>query len=142
MRSGLILLLLLMIAISRPSDACSLDTDAVAFGRVDVMRDSLATGRIILSCPIATAAALTITSASDGTDRLMRSASNRLLRYRLFRDPNHMLAWGDGGSLGQGVGVNLLQPGLLEIDVFAKVPSQPLTWPGDYSDQPIVTLVY
>lgn len=142
MRLGLIALLLLSTMSHQQASACSLDTDAVAFGRVDVMRDSTATGRIVLSCPIATAAALTITSTSEGTDRLMRSPANRVLRYKLYRDPNHLLAWGDGGSLGPGVGFNLLQPGLLEIDIYAKVPSQPSTWPGDYSDQPIVTLVY
>jgi len=141
MRAGLIMFGLLEAAL-RSAAACSLDTDAVAFGRIDVMRDSTAIGRIVLSCPIATTAAVMITSPADGSDRLMHSASNRVLRYKLYRDPSHVLAWGDGGSLGPGVGVTLLEGGRLELDVHAKVPSQPSTLPGDYSDQPIVTLIY
>ena len=122
--------------------ACSIETQAVVFGNVDVTRASEATGKITLECPNTAVFLLSIGSSNDGADRIMAGPQGSVLRYRLYSDANFIQLWGDGGATGSAISGIAGAGSVLEYDIYGRIPEQNLVLPGEYTDLPVVTLTY
>lgn len=116
------------------SAACQVDTRPVAFGVVDVTRDSDGNGEITLNCTVATEVEVAISSGTAPGQRFMAGPSGGQLTYDIFPDTARTLPWGDG--TGNSVTRSIVTDGesTTRLTIYGLVPQQDAVPPGSYSD--------
>lgn len=125
---------------------CTVSTDPVAFGDVDVTTGAevLGTGAVNLTCTNgATWSAAADAGDGDGATILARSMTSGAneLAYQLYTEPTRTDVWGDGvdGETIDGTGTGLEQ----EIPIYARVlAGQGTAAAGVYADTVVVTVTY
>lgn len=127
------------------ADTCYLSTATdMNFGSVaDLAGNRDQTSTISLQCPPNTSykVALDYGKNSGGTtSRRMLGPGNRTLDYELYRDSGHTQPWGNTPSVDihDGVAGSTVHT----LTVYGRVPAQPVTSPGTYSDTITVTLTF
>jgi spore coat protein U-like protein len=116
--------------------ACKVKVSGVAFGVIDVTRDSRGEGNVRVTCDATTSYEIAI--AGGAFDRQMAGPGGRRLDYYLSPDQHFSDLWGDDG----GVTVGGTSAGTTPRDftIYGIVPEQSGTPAGSYADQLTVTL--
>ncbi len=99
------------------------------------------TSIIQLQCPTGTAWRLGLDNGQNasGNNRRMARAGGGLIGYELYRDSGRTQRWGNASPNDvTGTGNNAVQ----SQTVYGRVPAQPVTQPGSYTDTITVTLTY
>ena len=111
------------------------------FGRSDGLASPREqTSTISLQCPIGAPWSVTLNDGANaaGGTRRMASAGNRIT-YELYRDASRLERWGSSPATGvAGIGTD--NPSLLIV--YGRIPAQPGTRAGSYTDTVTVTLTY
>lgn len=121
--------------------ACSVDTDPVAFGEIDVTRTSTGTGTVVVRCDTDTSFAVGI-SPGGSDPRRMSGPQGSELEYHLFADAGYSIPWGDGQAIGQPRSGRNDGVGATRLTIYGVVPRQPGVLPGAYTDGLQVTLTF
>ncbi|WP_411884531.1 spore coat protein U domain-containing protein [Polaromonas sp. YR568] len=128
------------------SNACRItlatDLDFGNTGALTVAREQTST--IMVRCPTGTTWRLGLSNGSNavGTVRRMRNAAGNYVTYELYRDSVRTQRWGNavGTDTSSGTGQGESTP--VAQSVYGRVPAQPGTRTGAYSDTITVTLTY
>ena len=127
------------------ANLCTINTATdLDFGNTaDLLANHDQTSQISLRCTIGTAWKVRLDDGlhlGGGNRRMAETGgSGSMINYELYRDSSHSQRWGnDDTSDADGTGVGSPQ----NLTVFGRVPAQPVTTAGSYSDTITVTLVY
>lgn len=134
---------LVLLAAGPAAAACSVESNPVAFGTIDVMSLSRGEGEVVVRCDEAITFEVRLSPGSGGGDgRRMAGPGGTPLDYALFADAGYSIPWGDGAAIGQPRGGRSDGDGPARLTVYGLVPRQPGTPPGTYTDSLQVTLVF
>lgn len=134
---------ILLSGASLPSLACTMSASGINFAPInpisDVAVDSV--GTLTVDCIESTSYAVSLgTGEGSFQQRIMRSGTHTL-QYNLFLDVNRQQLWGDGSGatfvLSAMAGT---EPG--SHSIYARVPAQPLTYVGSYSDAVLIAVEF
>jgi spore coat protein U-like protein len=123
--------------------ACSVELAPVAFGVIDLARQSRGTGEVVVRCDGAATFEVGISpgGAGDGTRRMAGPDAGRL-DYYLFADAGHSIPWGDGQAIG-GTRAGSSDGGTpTRLTIYGVVPAQSGVPEGEYADSLQVTLTF
>lgn len=123
--------------------ACTVDTQPVAFGVIDVTQTTESRGEIALSCSITTNVLVGLASASAPPgQRSMAGTNGRRLTYELYTDASRTAAWGDGNGAGAAVPANNVGEDTRRLTIYGEVPRQDPVPAGDYTDSLTVVISF
>lgn len=126
-----------------PTFACTVSASPVAFGVVDMKRDTEGTGVVVVRCETATSFRVGISSGGrGGEDRRMDGPGSHTLRYQLYQDAGHATIWGDDGDIGGARNGSSDGRNPTRLTIYGVIPAEPDTEPGDYQDNLQVTLTF
>lgn len=125
----------------RRATGCDVDTRPVAFGNVDLARNSTGTGRVTIECGTAGQVTVEIAAASGGARR-MDGPKAAKLAYELYQDSGRNVRWGSGSGDGSAQPATVKADVPTNLTVYGVVPRQSGVPPGDYTDQLVVTLSF
>lgn len=131
------LLLAGLVACGAARAACQVDAKPVDFAVIDPTRENKAVGEVIVRCDDET-----IVEVAIGGGRAMQGPGDSELLYELFQDSGHSRLWGDGSSLGQSRFGKPEEDGSVTMTIYGLMPPQPGTYPGDYTDQVEITVMF
>jgi spore coat protein U-like protein len=144
----LLLALAALVATAGPAEArkrraigCDVDTRPVAFGNVDLSRNSTGTGRVTIDCASAGQVRVEIAAAS-GAARRMEDPKAAKLAYELYQDSGRNVRWGSGSGDGSAQPATVKADVPTSLTVYGVVPKQSGVPPGEYTDQLVVTLSF
>lgn len=118
---------------------CRVSVNLVAFGIVELDRQSTGTGRVVVSCDAATTFEIGI-AGGGGDERRMIGPDGGRLAYRLYQDAAHAVRWGDDDGSGAARAGQATADAAANLTVYGVVPRQDGVPPGVYFDQLQVTL--
>jgi spore coat protein U-like protein len=121
--------------------ACAVEVKPVAFGVIDLMRQSHGRGEVKVGCDAPATFSVAL-SGGEAAGRQMRGPGGARLFYRLFTDATYTRDWGDGTSFGNPVEAATDGTGAVRLQIYGIVPAQPGLAPGTYSDSLSVILVF
>jgi spore coat protein U-like protein len=126
------------------ADAACLVTGAeLAFGVVDVSRDSSSTGRLQVDCDATTVFEVGLGQGSGQLgQRTLTGPGTARLVYGLYADAARVRPWGDGAAGGSRVTATGSSAQPVDLPIYGSIPSQPGTPPGQYIDSLIVTIIF
>jgi spore coat protein U-like protein len=143
MRRATFSLLLAVTPLGPAAAGCSVEASPVAFGTIDVLRQTRGTGEIIVRCdePVAFRVGLSPGNGS-GEGRRMDGPGSARLDYSLFADAGYSIPWGDGQAIGNPRAGTSDGDRPQRLTVYGIIPAQPGTLPGEYTDSLQVTLSF
>jgi spore coat protein U-like protein len=120
---------------------CQVSVNLVAFGIVELDRQSTGTGRVVVSCDAATSFEVAIAGEGGGARRMSGPDGGRLA-YDLYQDAAHAVRWGDGRGSGAARPGNAAADAAANLTIYGVVPRQNGVPAGVYFDQLQVTLSF
>jgi spore coat protein U-like protein len=127
---------------------CTVSTSALAFGSIDTLAATAATGTggVTVACTNGTAwtAAANAGAGTGATfsGRRMTSSGGSTLNYNLFTTGAHAVVWGDGTSSTATLG-NTGNGAAQTLTIYGRIPAGQTTVPaGSYADTVAVTITY
>ena len=124
--------------------SCTLSATTLDFGSTTNLNQIIdGVGTITATCQNATPYSIALSGgnagATDPSQRKMSKGSDNIT-YGLYQDPSRTTQWGDviGSNVRSLIGLGTSQA----ITVYGRIPVQPTTPPGTYTDTVIVTLTY
>lgn len=136
-------LLLALLAAGPAGAACSVETNPVSFGTIDVLRTSSGNGEVVVRCDQPTGFTVGLSPGSGGSEgRQMDGPGSAALAYALFADASYTLPWGDGRAIGQPRDGSSNGNAPERLTIYGLIPRQPDTEPGTYTDSLQVTLTF
>lgn len=114
--------------------ACQVSTSELSFGTVDIARGSDSTGKITLSCAVATTFEIGLIGSGTPGARYMSGPSGGRLAYDLYPDASRSVPWGDGSGAGIMVPGSNDGSDSSDFPVYGRVPVQSAVAAGIYSD--------
>jgi spore coat protein U-like protein len=125
------------------SAACSVEVEPVAFGVVDLTRQSSGRGEVVVRCDAETAFAVGISPGdTSGETRRMAGPDGGRLDYYLFTDAGYSTPWGDGQAIGNARPGNSDGSTPSRLTIYGIVPPQSGVPVGEYTDSLQVTLTF
>jgi spore coat protein U-like protein len=123
--------------------ACSVELAPVAFGVIDLARQSRGTGEVVVRCDGAATFEVGISpgAAGGGTRRMAGPDAGRL-DYYLFADAGHSVPWGDGQAIGGTRAGSSDGSTPTRLTIYGVVPAQSGVSEGEYADSLQVTLTF
>jgi spore coat protein U-like protein len=123
--------------------ACSVELAPVAFGVIDLARQSRGTGEVVVRCDGAATFEVGISpgTAGGGTRRMAGPDAGRL-DYYLFADAGHSVPWGDGQAIGGTRAGSSDGSTPTRLTIYGVVPAQSGVSEGEYADSLQVTLTF
>ena len=124
---------------------CSISASNLNFGTISSFLthvDASSTLNVTCSATLPYTVSLSggLTNASDPTQRKMKSSSNELLTYGLFRDSARTQPWGNTTSINTVAGTGTANAQTL--NVYGRVYSGQSVLPGTFSDTISATVTY
>lgn len=104
--------------------SCQVDTKPVAFGIVDITRNTDGTGEIVLNCSTTTNVEVALDSGSEPGQRTMTGAKGGRLKYELYTDASRATAWGDGSGNSGTVAASNVGEEARRLTIYGRVPQQ------------------
>ncbi|MEO1016770.1 MAG: spore coat U domain-containing protein [Pseudomonadota bacterium] len=120
--------------------ACQLSLDAVNFGVIDTRKLELSNGRVRVDCDTPTSFAVGISGNNNG--RKMRGPDGAEMDYQLYPNATYSRPWGDADSSGDVVQAQSDGSAPVDLTIYGLIPPQNFIIPGEYRDQPMVTLSF
>lgn len=121
--------------------ACTVGATPLAFGSIDPLfgEPTESVGSLTVECLEITAYTLSVTPGKGTYNQRLMTFGEHTLAYNLYIDQDHLFIFGDGTGdtqvvTGEGM--------VTEHVVYGKVPNQPRAYPGDYTDDIVVTVSY
>lgn len=141
-RTCSLLVLALILPADRAQALCNIAAEGLSFGRIELSQGGETSARITVDCD--EPAVFAVAPADDHRDepRIMTGPSGGRVMYFVYRDPNHQLRWGAGGSGGEPIVGNGDSSGSTEIIIYARIPEQPAQPTGSYIDQVVVNVEF
>lgn len=135
------LVMLALSSLAAGAAACTVSATPLAFGSIDPLsgESTESVGSLTVECPESTAYALSVTPGTGTYSQRLMSAGELTLAYNLYIDQEHSIIFGDGTGdtrVMNGEGQ------VTEHVVYGKVPNQPRAYPGNYTDDIVVTVSY
>ncbi len=135
------LVMLALSSLAAGAAACTVSATPLAFGNIDPLsgESTESVGSLTVECPESTAYTLSVTPGKGTYNQRLMSAGELTLAYNLYVDQEHSIIFGDGtGDTRVVTGEGLVT----EHVVYGKVPNQPRAYPGNYTDDIVVTVSY
>lgn len=121
--------------------ACAVSATPLAFGNIDPLSggstDSV--GSLTVECAESTAYTLSVTPGNGTYNQRLMSTGELTLAYNLYTDQERSVIFGDGTGNTRVVNGEGL---VTEHVVYGRVPNQPRAYPGNYTDDIVVTVSY
>lgn len=135
------LVMLALISLAAGAAACTVSATPLAFGSIDPLsgESTESVGSLTVECPESTAYTLSVTPGKGTYNQRLMTFGELTLVYNLYIDQDHLFIFGDGTGDTQVVtGEGLVTEHVL----YGKVPNQPRAYPGNYTDDIVVTVAY
>ncbi len=120
--------------------ACQLSIDPVSFGTIDPRRHEFSTGRVRVDCDAPTSFGVAISGNRNG--RKLHGPDGAEMDYQLYPDATYSKPWGDADGGGEIVQRQSDGDNPVDLTIYGLIPPHSFVLPGEYSDQPTVTLLF